>query len=131
MAASVLNSLSLVLSQQDATLNYLMARTIGPVSYTGTVGESLIEGTLADTAAHVQTLPTANVLQFYFKNTHATAVITVTATVQGGSSQVVKKVQPGGVVVAWDPVTSATAGYTALTLTSDTSGATFEMFLGG
>ena len=57
--------------------------------------------------------------------------IVLTGTVQGGASQAIKKIQPGGCVAMWDPVTSATAGYTALSVQSDTSGATFEMFLGG
>lgn len=124
------NNLLLILQQLDAAGVPVLNRQVGPIEYAGTVGEPEI-GTLTDTNAHAQTLPTTNLLQLYFKNTHATAVITLTATPQGGASAVIAKVQPGGVFVNWCASTSATAGYTALSLQSDTANATFEMFLGG
>lgn len=127
-------------SQNNCTVNIIRQdsngvnaenRTVGPIAYAGVAGELDIRTAPADTSSHAIDLPCTNVLQFYFRNTHATAVITLTGTVQGGSSQVLKKVQPGGVFLAWDPVTSVTAGYTALSYQSDTASATFEMFLGG
>lgn len=125
------NNMSLVLNQQDSNGVNVVNRSIGAVSYNGVAGEFDQRTLPADTSIHALDLPCTNVLQFYFKNTHATAVITITATVQGGASQVVAKVQPGGVFVNWCASTSATAGYTAISLTSDTASATVEMFLGG
>jgi hypothetical protein len=124
------NNLSLVINQQDSTGVNILNRSIGAISYAGLAGQ-FVDGILTGTGLVAQTLPTANILQFYFKNTHATAVITITATPQGGSSAVVVKVQPGAVFVNWCASTSGTAGYTAISLTSDTANATYEMYLGG
>ncbi len=124
------NNLTLLVQQTDTTGSPILNRRIGPVEYAGNVGV-FTNGIYNDTSLHAQSLPTTNVLQFYFKNTHATAVYTVTWTTQGGASVVAQNVQPGGVLVFWQPATSATAGITALSLTSDTSGGTYEMFLGG
>lgn len=124
------NNLTLVVNQQDANGVNIVNRTIGSISYAGVAGE-FHDGVLTDANLHTLDLPTANVLQFFFHNTHATSVITLTGTVQGGASQLLKKVQPGGIFCAWDESTSATAGYTELKVQSDTAGATFEMFLGG
>lgn len=130
LASASQNNITLQLQQLDSTGRAILNRKIGKLTYDGNVGV-FTNGIYNDTSSHSQTLPTTNVLQFYFKNTHATAVYTVTWTPQGQSSAVVKKVQPGGVIMFWDLSTSATAGITALTLQSDTSGGTFEMFLGG
>lgn len=125
------NNLSLIVNQQDSNGVNLVNRLVGAISYDGTAGELEVKTLAADTNIHALDLPTTNVKQFYFKNTHATAVILLTVTVQGGSAQSAAKVQPGGVFVYWSPVTSATAGYTAISYTSDTASATCEMFLGG
>ena len=124
------NNLTLLVNQQDANGVNIVNRSIGAVAYAGIVGE-FHDGILTDTSSHDLDLPTTNVLQFYFKNTHATAVITLTGTIQGGASQSVTKIQPGGVFVNWCASTSATAGFTALSIQSDTANATYEMFLGG
>lgn len=129
MAAST-NKMTLTLAQLDADNVNVLNRVIGPISYAGAVGD-FKKGTLADTNATSQSLPTTIILQYYFKNTHVSAVITVTWTYQGGASQVIRKVQPGGFIAFSDPVTAATAGVTAISLQSDTSGATFEQFCGG
>lgn len=124
------NNLSLVLNQQDSAGTNLLNRLMGPVAYAGIVGVYSV-GVLTGITLVALTLPTANVLQFVFKNTHATAGVIINATIQSGSTQLVTKVQPGGVFVNWCASTSGTAGYTAISLTSDTIGATYEMFLGG
>ena len=124
------NNLTLLVNQQDANGVNIVNRSIGAIAYAGIVGE-FHDGILTGTGSVTLDLPTANVLQFYFKNTHATAVITLTGTIQGGASQSIAKIQPGGVFVNWCASTSATAGFTALSVQSDTANATFEMFLGG
>lgn len=124
------NNLSLVLNQQDASGVNILQRTIGAVSYAGSVGE-FIKGTLATSGAEAQTMPIANVLQFYIKNTSAVAKITITATVQGGAALVAARLTPGGTFVNWQSTSGATVGYTAITLTGDVTGATYEAFYGG
>ena len=130
MSVSV-NALSLVVNQQDSNGVAIVNRLIGPVSYSGVAGEFDTRTLAADTNNHAFDLPATNILNFYFKNTHATAVITLIGTVQGGASQTMAKVQPGGVFAHWAASTSATAGYTALSYTSDTASATAEVYLGG
>jgi hypothetical protein len=125
------NNLSLVINRQDANGVNVENRPIGAIAYAGVAGEYDIRTGAADTANHPFDLPCANVLQFFFKNTHATAVIELIGTVQGGASQTLAKVQPGGVFCNWCASTSATAGYTALSYTSSVASPTFEVFLGG
>lgn len=124
------NNLGIVLNQQDSSGINIINRSLS-FSYDGVCGEFDKRTLAADTSSHAFDLPTTIVLHFFFKNTHATAVVTLTGTVQGGSSQVLKKVQPGGTFMVWDVSTSATAGYTALSYQSDTASATAEMFIGG
>lgn len=127
MSASV-NNLTLLINRQDADGTNVENRTIGSVSFSGTAGEFEIRQA-PDTSQHTLDLPTTQVNQFYFKNTHASAIITLVGTVNGGSSQTLAVLEPGGVFCVWQATTGK--GYTDLKYTSDTSGATFEMFLGG
>lgn len=129
MAAST-NKFTLTVVQLDADNVNILNRTVGPISYAGSVGV-FAKGTLVDTNPATQTLPTPIALQYYLKNTHVSAVITVTMTPQGSTSEIVHQVQPGGIFAFHDPVTSATAGVTAISLTSDTANTTFEQFIGG
>lgn len=128
----VQNNVSLLVNQQDGVSGVnIVNRSSGVISYNGVAGEFDKRTLAADASSHAFDLPATNVLHFYFKNTHTTAVVTLTGTVQGGASQVLAKVQPGGVFCNWCASTSATAGYTALSYQSDTASATAEVFLGG
>lgn len=122
------NNLTVLLQQTDSTGSPILNRSIGPVQYAGSVGV-FTNAILADTNSHSQTLPTTTVLQFYFKNTATAGNVTLTWTPSGGSSNIVKKVGPGGVVAFWEPATGD--GITTLTIQSDTNPVTYEMFLGG
>src|SRR6266853_256888 len=125
------NNLSLILNQQDSAGVNVLNRTVGAVTCAGVVGQ-WTDGILVTIATPVAiTLPTAIVLQLFLKNTHATAVITVTWTPQGGAANISQKLGPGGVLLLWHTVTSATAGITTLTLNPDTGNCTFDLFLGG
>lgn len=125
------NNLSMVIQQQDSAGVNVVNRTIGAFTYAGVVG-GLQEYTLVTGSSPVTwVLPTAIVLQFYLRNLHATAVITVTWTAQGGSSQIAQRVGPGGTLVFWHTATSATAGITGLILNPDTANTNLELFLGG
>lgn len=121
------NRLLLTLQQQDLSGTPIVNRTIGFVTYNG-VGGVFTNSILTSTGSTSITLPSTTMLQFYLRNTHATANITVTWTSSGGSSNVVKKVGPGGVLAFWE--TQAGDGITALALQSDTANATYESFLG-
>ena len=125
------NNLSLYVNQQDSSGVNIINRSVGAIAFAGVAGEFDKRTLAADTSIHALDLPAAVVLNFYFKNTHATANILLTMTVQGGSALVAARVPPGGVFVYWAPVTGGTVGYTAISYTSDVASATAEMFLGG
>ncbi len=126
------NNLTLTLNQQDANGVNILNRLIGAVTYGGFIGQ-FVDGNLTTTNPTSQTFPSTLVtaLQFYFKNTHATAVITVTWTHTTGASAVVQAVSPGGVLLFWNTAATSPIAITALSLQSDTANATFEYFLGG
>ena len=129
----VQNNASVLVNQQDGSTSVnLVNRTSGQISYNGVAGE-FDKRTLAnDTSNHAFDLPATTVLQFYFKNTHATANITLIGTKSGGSSQTLAVVPPGGIFLYWSPTSSGTGvGFTALSYTSDLALATAEVFLGG
>ncbi len=128
----VQNNVSLLVNQQDGTSGVnIVNRPSGSISYNGVGGEFDKRTLAADTSIHSFDLPATIVLQFYFKNTHATANILLTGTIQGGATQSMARVGPGGIFCYWATATSATVGFTALSYTSDTASATAEVFLGG
>jgi hypothetical protein len=129
MASSV-NNLTLLINRQDSSGVNIENRSIGAISFAGVAGELDVRQT-PDANIHAFDLPTPIVLQVYIKNTHATANLTITATPQGGASAVVAVVPAGGVFVYWAPVTTASAGFTAVSYTGSVTGTTFEFFLGG
>ncbi len=129
------NNLTLVLNEQDASGVNILSRTIGAASYAGAVG-NWFKGLLTTTGATAFTLPTTNVLQVYVKNTHTGAVLTLIGTPQSGASATLCKIYPLSVYAYWaTQVTGTTgssgAGFSALSLTSDTLNATYEAYLGG
>lgn len=122
------NNITLLLNQQDPNLSNILNRTIGAISFGATVGQ-FREGSFPSTSLLAQTLPITTVANFYFKNLDTTAVVTVTWTPSGGSSNIVKAVGPGAILVFWE--TSNTSGITALSYQSTVSGSKFEDFMGG
>jgi hypothetical protein len=128
MAAVSINAITLLLNQQDANGVNVLNRTVGAVSYTGVAGEFEVRSS-PDTSQHTLDLPTTQVNQVYIKNTHATGILTIIGTVNGGSSQTLAVLEPGSVFVVWQAVTGK--GYTDLKYTADTTGTSFEMYLGG
>lgn len=124
------NNLSLIVNQQDSNGVKIVNRLVGAISYDGVAGE-FHNGILTTTSITTLDLPTATILQFYIKNTHATATILITATVQGGTSVISARIGPGGVYAVWNPATGTTIGFTEIKLTASVANTTFEMFLGG
>lgn len=124
------NNLSLVLNQQDSNGVNILNRLIGPIaSSAATVGQ-FTDGLLV-TGATAFTLPTANIYQFAFQNNHASSIVTITATKQGGTGAILGLVGPSGVLVYWGATSGATEGYTAITGNPTVSGTPYHMFLGG
>ena len=87
------------------------------------------DGILTGTGAVAFTVPTTNVMQFLFHNTHATANITLNIT--GATGTPLIKVPPGGIVAIWAATTGPSGAITAVTGTADVANATFQLFLGG
>ena len=130
MATSSQNNLIVNITRQDANGVTVENRTVGAISFAGVSGELDIRQA-PDTSQHTLDVPTPIVLQFYFRNLSPTANFTIVGTPQGGASVTLAVLPPGAAYIVWNPVTSGAAGYTTLKYTSDTSGAPFEMFLGG
>jgi hypothetical protein len=124
------NRLLLTLQQQDVTGVPILNRRIGFISWAGSVGVFSNNKLTTFPAPVSIPLPTATVLQFYFRNTSPSASITVTWTPTGGASVVTQTLLPGGVVAFWQSATG-TVGITALSLSANLLPATYEMFLGG
>lgn len=121
------NNLSLILNQQDSSGVNILNRLFGAIAYAGVAGQ-FTDGILTTTGATAFTVPTANILQFFFQNTHATANITLNTT--GATGTGLHKIPPGGVYVVWNS-TGSSGAITSLTGTADVANATFQMFLGG
>ena len=125
MATST-NNLAATVTTLDALNATILQRSL-TATYGGSAS-GLREGSLPDNSAHAQSLPIATVRQYYLKNTHASATITVTWTPAGGASAVVQTVGPGGVLLFWQKTTDG--GITALSYQASAA-ATFEDFMGG
>lgn len=127
MAASTHN-LTLLVNRQDSNNTNVENRTVGAISYAGVAGEFDIRSA-PDTSQHTLDLPTTTVLQVYIRNTHTSGKLTIAGTVTGGASQTICKLGPGDVFCVWGATNAF--GFTDLKYTADTTGTTFEMFLGG
>lgn len=127
MSASV-NSLTLLLNRQDSSGVNVENRTVGAISFSADSGEFDVRKA-PDTSQHTLDLPSTTVANVYIKNTHTSGILTIVGTVSGGSSQTICKLGPGEVFVKWGVAT--TYGFTDLKYTADTTGTTFEFFLGG
>lgn len=130
--ALVENNVSLLVNQQDGVTGVnIINRSSGVVSYAGVAGEFEKKTLAADTSINTFDIPADVVLQFYFKNTHATADILLTGTIQGGATQSLARVPPGGIFCYWAATTDTDIGFTELRYTSSVASATCEMFIGG
>lgn len=127
------NALTWTIQQLDGSGNTLARRVTTITDTAPTAGDYRGQGSLPDNGAHTITLPTAtSVRQFFIKNNHSSANITVTWTPQGGASAVALVIGPGATLGFWDPNTGSSYGITALSLTSSVNAATpYELFLGG
>lgn len=134
MATASQNNLSLVLQQQDINGVNILNRQIGAVGYSGSVGQ-FTDGILLTTGATTLNFPIGltNALQVYIKNTSTTGNITMNGTpLSATGSVILAKLGPGAVSVPlWSPVSGSSGGYSALSVTADTTNCTAEVFIGG
>lgn len=128
--ANSTNNLSIVISQQDSNNVNIVNRLIGAISFAGIVG-TFIEGRVLSVSQQTITLPVAQPLQFYFKNTDTVAEFTIVWTPQGGASATVQVLGPGAVILFWQPATDTDYGVSDIKYTSDTNPGSFEYFIGG
>lgn len=75
------------------------------------------------------TLPATNVTYLHMKNLHATQTVTVTWTPSGGASNVVKTIQPGGLIEFLDA--NGSGGITALSVVASGASTPIEYILLG
>jgi hypothetical protein len=123
--------LSFTLQQLDDNGQVLARRVHSVAEEDPTAGE-FRAGILVDTNQATISLPTTQVRQLIFFNTHATAKITVVFTPYGGAEATINKVGPGGALAVFDATAAGTGiGISSLKLTSDTVNGTYECFLGG
>lgn len=128
---SIQNNLSITLQELDVN-GQVTTRRVFTVSDTAAVVGEFRSGVLVDTNQVTITVPTTQPRQILFKNTHASAKITVVWTPYGGAEATINKVGPGGIIALWDATAAATGiGVSSLKLTSDTNNATYELFIGG
>lgn len=125
------NNITWTLQQLDNAAKTLASRTVTLSDAAATVGDFRGVGTLIDTAQATIGLPILQVRQLELRNTHSTALITVVWTPNGGASATILILGPGDGICFWHTAAGATLGVSALKLTSNTAGATYEMFLGG
>jgi hypothetical protein len=122
-------SLSASIQAQDVvTNNLLLNKTLAAFSYLGSVS-TFAESILVGTTPVVIGLPISPTEVVYVRNTHATQLLTVTWTPNGGSSAVVLTLQPNSYILFGE--VNATSGITALTLTGSASNTSCEYFLAG
>jgi hypothetical protein len=119
------------LQQLDDSDNILARRTHTTTESAPSAGQFL-QGKAPDTAQHAITLPTTQIRQLVFFNTHATAKFSVVFTPFGGAEATINTVGPGGMLVLFDATAAATGiGISSLKLTSDVTSGTYELFIGG
>lgn len=127
------NVLTVELQQLDDN-GAVLARTKFDVAETDPDAFEFRSGILTDTNEATISFVgvVAQVRQVLFKNTHASAKITVKWTPYGGAEATINKVGPGGCLVLWDDTAAATGiGISGMKLTSDVANATFLLGIGG
>ncbi len=125
------NTLSVTAWNEDGN-GQIKGRTVFSVSDPAPQVGQLLEGLLIDTNQATIGLPIAQPRQIMLRNTHATAKITVTWTPFGGAQAIAGTIGPGAAIGLWDPTAAGTSiGISSLKLQSDTSNATYELFIGG
>lgn len=104
------------------------SKILQSLSTAGTSFGEVQPGTFGTSPTSI-TLPISPATFFYFKNTHAVNTITLTWTPNGGASNVVVTLQPGGFIGFSEP--SALSGITALSVTANGASTTVEYLIGG
>lgn len=126
---SITNSIQLVPKVIDAGA-VVAQRSVTVTDATAAVG-GITQRTFPSTAEQTISLPITQTRQVFIRNTHASAKITVKWTPNGGAEATITVLGPLGAVALYDPNTHSSNGISGLKLTSDVSGSTYELGLGG
>ena len=133
MAGKITNALlATITATEDSSGNVILNRSTGNPSIDSSVATGM-EYLALGAGANVITLPISPTTEVYIKNIDSAKSIKVTWTLNGGASNDVINLNPGGQILLWDTPGSAPAapGITALTLTPSAAGALVEYFFGG
>lgn len=124
--------LSFTLQQLDGD-GQVLARRFHTVTEEVVLAGEFRQGYATGTGQVTLDLPYTQIRQFAFFNTHVSAKFTIVATPQGGAEATINKVGPGGALILFDPTVTGTSGvgFSSIKVTSDTTGGTYEVFLGG
>lgn len=134
--ATATNTLQATITSTDANGNTSINRGLGNPSLAGTVGNLLINQTLAN-GANVISLPdtgtVTGIQNLYIKNNAAPGggTVQITISINAAPAVVVALLQPGGVFLMWNVVVVAASQITALTLTASVANVPVEYFVGG
>ena len=111
----------------------ILARRLHSVTESAPLAGDYRQGYATGTSQVTLDLPYTQIRQFIFFNTHASAKFTIVATPQGGAQATINTVGPGGAMIFFDPTVTGTSGvgFSSIKVTSDTTGGTYEYFLGG
>lgn len=134
--ATATNTLQATITSTDANGNTSINRGLGNPSLAGTVGNLLINQTLAN-GANVISLPdtgtVTGIQNLYVKNNAAPGggTVQISISINAAPAVVVALLQPGGIHVQWNVVVVAASQITALTLTASVANVPVEYFVGG
>lgn len=134
--ATATNTLQATITSTDANGNTSINRGLGNPSLAGTVGNLLINQTLAN-GANIISLPdtgtVTGIQNLYVKNNAAPGggVVQITISINAAPVVVVALLQPGGVFLMWNVVVVAASQITELILTASVANVPVEYFVGG
>jgi len=127
------NTAQINITSTDINGNTSWNRGAGNPTLNGVFGEGVINQNIP--AGTLSLLIGGTVFNIYFKNNAAPGsgiTVQVSATLTGGASQILGLLQPGGLFMMWNIVSSvAGSGYTAVSVTVVGGTAPVEYFLGG
>lgn len=128
--ANVTSNLVATITAVDINSKQPITRDIGSPSFAGKTGDftTYQEFPAAETVIALTVSPA---LCVYIKNLHATGTVLVKWTPQGGVEASIATLQPGGVLILWNPSTSGSAGITSLKVTPSVANCPIEYYIGG
>lgn len=122
------NQLQATITSIDGSGNAFLNRVLGVLSFTG-VASGIVRLKIPNADTTI-TLPVSPTKQVYVKNNDSASLLTVKWTPNGGASNTVIVLSPGGVLILWD-IAGVGNGITDLKLNQSVANTEAEYFLGG